>query len=54
MTEFIALRAKTSAYTQLNEDKIEEHKKTKGTKKYVKRKILILNCTKELYLIMKQ
>ena len=40
LTEFIALRAKTYAYTQLNEDKKEEHKKAKGTKKYVIKKRL--------------
>ena len=40
ITEFIALRAKTYAYTQLNEDKIEEHKKAKGTKKFVIKKHL--------------
>ena len=40
ITEFIALRAKTYAYTQLNEDKIEEHKKVKGTKKFVIKKHL--------------
>ena len=28
ITEFIALRAKTDAYPQLNEDKIKEHKKS--------------------------
>ena len=32
LTEFVALRAKTYAYAQLNDDKLEEHKKAKGTK----------------------
>ena len=40
LTEFAALRAKTYAYTQLNDDKLEEHKKAKGTKKYVIKKHL--------------
>ena len=35
LTEFVLLRAKTYAYTQLNVDKLEEHKKAKGTKKCV-------------------
>ena len=38
LIEFVALRAKTSAYTQLNVDKLEEHKKAKGTKKCVRKK----------------
>ena len=32
LTEFVALRAKTYAYVQLNNDKLEEDKKAKGTK----------------------
>ena len=55
MTEFIALIAKTYAFIQINEeDKLEEHKKAKGTKKCVIKNISILTCTKELYLVMKQ
>ena len=55
MTEFIALRAKTYAFIQINEeDELEEHKKAKGRKKCVMKKISILICTKELYLIMKE
>ena len=55
MTEFIALRTKTCAFMQINEkDELEEHKKAKGTKKCVIKKISILICTKELYLIMKE
>ena len=55
MTEFIALRAKTYAFMQINEkDELEEHKKAKGTKKCVIKNISILICTKELYLVMKQ
>ena len=55
MTEFIALRAKTYAFIQINEEyELEEHKKAKGTKKCVIKKISILICTKELYLIMKE
>ena len=39
MTEFIALRAKTYAFIQINEeDELEEHKKAKGTKKCVIKK----------------
>ena len=41
MTEFIALRAKTYAFMQINEkDELEEHKKAKGTKKCVIKKHL--------------
>ena len=41
MTEFIALRAKTYAFVQINEeDELEEHKKAKGTKKCVIKKHL--------------
>ena len=41
MTEFIALRAKTYAFIQINEeDELEEHKKAKGTKKCVIKKHL--------------
>ena len=41
MTEFIALRAKTYAFIQINEeDELEEHKKAKRTKKCVIKKHL--------------
>ena len=40
LTEFAALRAKTYAYAQLNDDKLEEHEKAKGTKKCVIKKHL--------------
>ena len=41
MTKFIALRAKTYAFVQINEeDELEEHKKAKGTKKCVIKKHL--------------
>ena len=40
LTEFVALRATTYAYTQLNNDKLEEHKKAKGTKTCVIKKYL--------------
>ena len=40
LTEFAALRAKTYAYVQLNDDKLEEHKKAKGTEKCVIKKHL--------------
>ena len=53
LTEFVALRAKTYAYTQLNNDKLEEHEKAKGIKKCVIKNISILVFTKK-YLIMKQ
>ena len=49
LTEFVALRAKTYAYVQLNDDKFEEHKKAKGTKKH-----LNFDLYKKDYLIMKQ
>ena len=54
LTEFVALRAKTYAYVQLNDDKLEEHKKAKDTKKCVIKKHLSFDCTKKLYLIKKQ
>ena len=54
VTEFVALRAKTYAYTHINNDKLEEHKKAKRTKKCVIKNISILICTKKHYLIMKQ
>ena len=38
LTEFVSLRAKTYAYIQLNEDKLEKHKRAKGTKKCVIKK----------------
>ena len=40
LTEFVALRVKTYAYVQLNDDKLEEHKKAKGTEKCVIKKHL--------------
>ena len=40
LTEFVALSAKTYAYTQLRNEKLEEHKKAKGTKKCVIKKHL--------------
>ena len=40
LTEFVALRAKTYAYVQLNGNKLEKHKKAKGTKKRVIKKHL--------------
>ena len=43
MTEFIALRARTYEFVQINEqDELEEHKKAKDTKKCVIKKHL--NC----------
>ena len=54
LTEFVALRAKTYAYIHINNDKLEEHKKAKRTKKCVIKNISILICTKKHYLIMKQ
>ena len=43
MTEFIALRARTYEFVQINEqDELEEHKNTKDTKKCVIKKHL--NC----------
>ena len=33
LTEFVALRAKTYAYAQLNDDKLEEHQKANRTTK---------------------
>ena len=47
LTEFVALRAKTYAYVQLNDDKLEEHKKAKGTKKYVIKKHLNFDLHKK-------
>ena len=47
LTEFVALRAKTYAYTQLNDDKLEEHKKAKGTKKCVIKKHLNFDLHKK-------
>ena len=47
LTEFVALRAKTYAYVQLNEDKLEEHKKAKGTKKCVIKKDLNFDLYKK-------
>ena len=54
LTEFVALRVKTYAYLQLNNDKFVEHKKAKGTNKSVIKNISILICTKKHYSIMKQ
>ena len=50
LIEFVALRAKTYAYTQLNVDKIEEHKKAKGTKKCVIKKHLNFDLYKKALL----
>ena len=47
LLEFIALRAKIYAFTQLNYDKIEDHKKAKGTKKYVIKKHLNFDLQKK-------
>ena len=47
LIEFVALRAKTYAYTQLNVDKLEEHKKAKGTKKCVIKKHLHFDLYKK-------
>ena len=47
LTEFVALRAKTYAYVQLNDDKLEEHKKAKGTKKCVIKKHLNFDLYKK-------
>ena len=47
LIEFVALRAKTYAYTQLNVDKLEEHKKAKGTKKCVIKKHLNFDLYKK-------
>ena len=48
LTEFVALRAKTYAYTQLtNDNKLEEYKKAKGTKKCVIKKHLNFDLYKK-------
>ena len=48
LTEFVALRAKTYAYTQLTNDiKLEEYKKAKGTKKCVIKKHLNFDLYKK-------
>ena len=47
LTGFAALTAKTYAYTQLNDDKLEEHKKAKGTKKCVIKKHLNFDLYKK-------
>ena len=47
LTEFVALRTKTYAYVQLNDDKLEEHKKAKGTKKCVIKKHLNFDLYKK-------
>ena len=53
LTEFVALRAKTYAYVQLNDDRLEEHKKAKGTNKCVIKKHLSFDlyktCTQKMY-----
>ena len=47
LLEFVALREKSYAYVQLNnEDKLEEHKKAKGTKKCVIKKHLSFDLYK--------
>ena len=47
LTEFVALRAKTYAYTQLNNEKLDEHKKAKSTKKCVIKKHLNFDLHKK-------
>ena len=47
LTEFVALRAKTYAYIQLNEDKLEEQKRGKSTKKRVIKKHLNFDLYKK-------
>ena len=47
LTEFVALRAKRYAYVQLNDDKLEEHKKAKDTKKCVIKKHLNFDLYKK-------
>ena len=48
MTEFIALRAKTYAFAQINENnELEERKKAKGTKKCITKKHLNLDLYKK-------
>ena len=47
LTEFVALRATTYAYTQLNNDKLEEYKKAKGTKTCVIKKYLNFDLYKK-------
>ena len=53
LTEFVALRAKTYAYVKLNDDRLEEHQKAKGTNKCVIKKHLSFNlyktCTQMMY-----
>ena len=53
LTEFVALRAKTYACVQLNDDRLEEHQKAKGTNKCVIKKHLSFNlyktCTQMMY-----
>ena len=47
LTEFVALRAKTYVYVQLNNDKFVEHKKAKGKKKCVIKKHLNFDLYKK-------
>ena len=47
LTEFVALRAKTYAYVQLNDYKLEEHKKAKATRKCVMKKHLNFDLHKK-------
>ena len=50
MIEFIALRAKTYAFTEINEeDELEEHKKAKGTKKCLIKKHLNFDLYKKTF-----
>ena len=50
LTEFVALRAKTYAYAQLNNEKLEEHKKQKAQKNRVIKKHLNFElCKKALF-----
>ena len=43
LTEFVGRRTETYAYTQLNNDKLEEYKRAKGTKKCVIKKHINLD-----------
>ena len=47
LTEFVALRVKTYAYVQLNNDKFVEHKKAQGTNKCVIKKHLNFDLYKK-------
>ena len=47
LPQFVALRAKTYAYIQVNEDKLEKHKRAKGTKKCAIKKHLNFDLYKK-------